>query len=101
MIKLTVLYGHPTEPAVFEKYYEDIHTPIAQKMTGMEKVELTKFLDGPDGSKPSHCWMAEFWFTSPEALTATTSSPEGQAAVNDLQSFVTGAVKFLVGVVES
>ena len=101
MIKQTVLYEHSAEPTVLEKYYEDIHAPIAQKMTGMEKVELTKFLDAPDGSKQSHYRMAGFWFTSPEALNATTSSPEGQAAVNDLQNFVTGGVEFLVGVVES
>ncbi|WP_203226905.1 EthD family reductase [Confluentibacter flavum] len=68
MIKLTVLYGHPTDVLVFENYYANTHLPKAAKMTGHEKFELTKFLSGPDGTKPDYHRMAEFWYQSPEAL---------------------------------
>ncbi len=68
MIKLTVIYGHPTDVAAFEDYYKNTHLPLAAKMTGFEKVEFTKFISAPDGSAAAQYRMAEFWFTNPEAF---------------------------------
>ena len=34
MMRLTVLYGHPDDPAAFDKYYEEVHLPLAKKMQG-------------------------------------------------------------------
>lgn len=100
MIKLTVLYGHPTDAGIFEDYYLNKHLPVAAKMTGFEKVEYTKFLGSPDGSQAAYYRMAEFWFASPEAMQATMSSPEGQATAGDLSNFATGGVKLIVGTVD-
>ena len=100
MIKLTVLYGHPNDPEAFEAYYANTHTPLALTMSGHEKVELTKFISAPDGGSPAHYRMAEFWFTTPEAMQATMASPEGQATAADLSNFATGGVTFLVGAVD-
>ncbi len=101
MIKLTVLYGQPSDTTNFESYYVNVHLPIAAKMQGFKKVEYTKFLSEPDGVKPAQYRMAEFWFSSPEALRATMSSPEGQATAADLPNFATGGVTILTGVVEN
>jgi uncharacterized protein (TIGR02118 family) len=99
MIKLTVLYGHPTDTVAFEDYYANTHLPLAAKMQGFEKMELTKFISAPDGSPAAYYRMAEFWFTGPEALQATMGSAEGQAAAADLGNFATGGVELLVGAV--
>ena len=99
MIKLTVLYGHPTDVSPFEEYYANTHLPLAATMKGFEKVEYTKFISAPDGSQAAYYRMAEFWFTSPEALQATMGSAEGQATAADLANFATGGVKLLVGAV--
>ncbi len=32
MIKITVLYGHPTDPSAFERYYGTTHMPIVGKI---------------------------------------------------------------------
>ena len=32
MVKLTVLYGHPDNPADFEEYYANTHMPLVDKM---------------------------------------------------------------------
>ena len=101
MIKLTVLYGHPTEPAVFENYYTNTHLPLVTTMKGFEKAEYTKFISAPDGTKASHYRMAEFWFSSPGALQVTMGSPEGKATGADLANFATGGVTLLVGVAEN
>ncbi len=99
MIKLTVLYGHPTDTTAFEDYYTNTHLPLVATMQGFEKVEYTKFISAPDGSQAAYYRMADFWFTSPEALQATMGSAEGQATAADLGNFASGGVKLLVGAV--
>ena len=42
MIKLTVLYSHPTDAKAFEDYYANTHLPIAFKMKGHEKAGTHK-----------------------------------------------------------
>ncbi len=101
MIKLTVLYGNPTDTAIFEDYYSNKHMPVAVTMKGFEKVEYTKFLSAPDGSQAAYYRMAEFWFQSPDVIKATMSSPEGQATAADLANFATGGVTFIVGAVDN
>lgn len=100
MIKLTVLYGHPTDTEAFEAYYINTHLPIAATMKDIDKVEYTKFIPAPDGSTPAHYRMAEFWVDSIETLKTTMHSVEGVATAADLVNFATGGVTFLVGVVE-
>ncbi|MCL4144973.1 UNVERIFIED_CONTAM: hypothetical protein GTU68_034404 [Idotea baltica] len=99
MIKLTVLYGHPTDPAAFEAYYASTHMPLVGKITQIAKAETTKFLDEADGSKPTYYRMAELWFEDIDALQAGMSSPEGQATVADIENFATGGVTILTGTV--
>lgn len=96
MLKMTILYHHPTDAAAFETYYAERHFPIAVKMP-VSKVELTKFLPGPDGAAPAFYRMAELYFTDQKEMQASLSSPEGQATVADLPNFATGGVLVLFG----
>ena len=100
MLKVTVLYGQPTCPDDFEKYYEEIHAPIASGMKGVMRFELTKFTAGPDGGRPAFYRMAELYFTSQDQMQKAMSSPEGQATVSDIANFATGGATVLVGLVE-
>jgi uncharacterized protein (TIGR02118 family) len=100
MLKVTVLYGHPTNPDDFEKYYEEIHAPIASSMKGVLRFELTKFSAGPDGSPPAYYRMAELYFTDQNQMQRVMASPEGRATVADIANFATGGATVLVGLVE-
>ena len=100
MIKATLLYGHPTHADEFEKYYADTHLPLAAKMPGVARLELTKFLPGPEGAKPAFYRMAELYFPSEAQMQATLGSPEGKVAVADLANFATGGVTIAFGAVE-
>lgn len=100
MMKITVLYGPPKSPEAFESYYFGTHIPLAGKMTGLARIEVTKFLPGPDGSAPSSYRMAELYWESAAAMQRTMASPEGKAAVADLANFATGGATVLMGTVE-
>jgi len=100
MIKTTVLYGHPTDTRAFEGYYAGTHLPLTEAMTGVARLQLTRFLPGPDGSAPTFHRMAELYFTDAAQMQATFASPEGQIAVADLANFATGGVTVLTGAVE-
>ena len=101
MVKLTLLYGHPGDPQAFERYYAEKHLPLAGKMQGVTRLELTRFGPGPGGSAPEYYRMAELYFSNEAQLQTTLGSPEGQAAIDDLPNFATGGVTTLVGSVES
>jgi len=97
MIKATLLYGHPVDAAAFEKYYYETHLPISSKMQNVTKVELTKFVATPDGSKTAYYRMAEIYFPDGAVMQQTMASPEGQTAIADLANFATGGVTVLIG----
>lgn len=99
MIKLTVLYNQPEDPAAFESYYATTHMPLVSKIQGVIKAEVTKFLPEADGSNPAYYRLAELYFESPESLQQSMGSDEGQAKAGDLPNFATGGFKILVGTV--
>ena len=101
MMKVTVLYGHPKSTDEFERYYESTHLPLAAKMEGVDRLELTKFIAGPDGKKPAYYRMAELYFTDQTSMEKSLGSSVGQATVTDLQKFATGGVTVLIGSVKS
>jgi uncharacterized protein (TIGR02118 family) len=100
MIKLTALYGHPTDPAAFENYYAASHMPLVAKMSGILRHEKAKVVSTPTGDRPPYHRMFEAWFESEAALGAAMGSPEGKAVVADLANFATGGVTILISAVE-
>lgn len=97
VVKLTVIYGHPDDPNAFETYYNSTHASIAAKMKGVSRMELTKFESSPDGSPIEFYRMAELYFPSVEAMQETLNSPEGKAALADVNSFATGGISVIIG----
>lgn len=101
MMKVTVLYNHPDNADAFEAYYAETHTPIALKMPGVEKMELTRFVAAPGGGTPAYYRMAELYFSSQAQMEQTLGSPEGKATVADLKNFATGGYTVIIGSVDS
>jgi uncharacterized protein (TIGR02118 family) len=96
MVKLTLLYGLPKSPEAFEKYYAETHMPLASKMQGVRRVELSKVTGTVDGSAPAFYRIADLYFDDVEHMNRVMSMPEGKAAVADLSNFATGGVTTLV-----
>jgi uncharacterized protein (TIGR02118 family) len=81
--KLIVFYKTPPDPAKFDKYYFETHTPLAQKMPGLVKLEVSRFT----GENPPYYLMATLYYNTREEREASLNSPEGQAASADVPNF--------------
>lgn len=95
-LKLSVLYGHPADPAAFEAYYRDQHLPLAAATPGLGRTEASIGLPGPDGTAPPFHRLFEAWFDGPEHLARVATTPQWQAVVADLPNFASGGVTVLL-----
>lgn len=100
MIRLLVLYGHPADPEAFDRYYADIHIPLAKRMQGLRKWTIGKVTGAPGGAPPPYYYVADLYADSREQMEAILASPEGQAAVRDVPNYASGGVTFLYTEVE-
>lgn len=95
MIRLLVLYGQPSDPAAFDRYYEEAHIPLARKLKGLKKWTVGKVAGTPDGQFAPYYYVADLYMESREEFEQLLASPEGQAAVADVPNYATGGVTFL------
>ena len=96
MAKLIALYKPPQDPEHFDDYYFNRHIPVAKKIPGLRRYEVSDGpIASPQGPAPLHL-VAILSFDSMEAIQAALSSPQGVAAGNDLANFATGGVELLV-----
>ena len=100
MIRLMVMYGHPKDPTAFDRYYNDVHLPIARKIKGFKRWTVGKVKGMPDGKPSPYYYFADLFAESRDAMETILASPEGQAAVKDVPNFATGGVTFVYTDVE-
>ena len=92
MARLVVLYKTPKNAEAFDKHYASIHIPLAKKVPGLKKYDVSQGAIGtPAGPSGIHL-VATLYFDSMDALKAGLSSPEGQAAAGDLANFADAGV---------
>ncbi|QJY49707.1 EthD family reductase [Pseudonocardia broussonetiae] len=99
MIKLTVLYDTPADVEAFDAHYLGTHVPLANAVPGIEEVEVTRFLPGPDGSAPRFHIMAELYFADADAMAAALATPEGKELGADVANLGGTPATHLVGTV--
>jgi uncharacterized protein (TIGR02118 family) len=90
MARLVVMYKTPRDVAAFDKHYKEKHIPLAKKIPGVKIYEISKgAVATPGGPAPYHL-IAILHFDDMAAVQKAFASPEGQAAVADVQTFATG-----------
>ena len=52
MAEVVVLYKTPKDPAAFDKYYAETHIPLAKKLPGLRKYEVSQ---GPVATPAGPC----------------------------------------------
>jgi uncharacterized protein (TIGR02118 family) len=95
MIRLTVLYGHPDDPAEFDRYYREIHIPLARKMKGLKGWTAGKCQAADPQSSPAYYLIVGLYADDREQMESILQSAEGQETIADVSKFATGGVTFL------
>jgi uncharacterized protein (TIGR02118 family) len=93
---MVVIYRTPKDVAAFDRHYFEIHVPLAKKLPGLRKYEVS---EGPiavqAGGAPVHL-VATLHFDNLAAIRQAFASPEGQAAGADRQRFAPDDADFLM-----
>jgi uncharacterized protein (TIGR02118 family) len=84
------MYKTPLDAAAFNRHYFEKHVPLAKKIPGLRKYEVSAGpVVSPMGSANYHL-IAILHFDDVAAIQNAFGSAEGQAAVADVQTFATG-----------
>ncbi|MEO6781911.1 MAG: EthD family reductase [Bradyrhizobium sp.] len=96
MAHVVVMYKTPKDTAAFDKYYFSTHVPIAKKIPGLKKFEVSQGpVATPAGPSAFHL-IATLHFDNLAAVQAGFGSAEGKAAAADLQKFATGGADMIL-----
>ena len=86
MARLLVLYKTPKDVAAFDKHYAQTHIPLAKKIPGPRKYEVSQgTVMTPAGPSGVHL-VATLHFDDVKAIQSAFASAEGEAAGADAQS---------------
>jgi len=104
MVTLTALYKKPDDPASFEEHYENIHTPLIEKVPGLRKMQITRFskmLTPANGTLAEQPYLeCAMYFDDMDSFKAAMASEENKAAGKDLMSFAGPLVSMCIGKTE-
>lgn len=99
MVKLIAIYSKPSDVAAFETHYREVHTPLARKLPGLRKLEISRAA-GAVGGEPRYHMISEMYFDDMPALKAALKSPEGQAAGKDVMGFAGNILHMMFAEIE-
>jgi uncharacterized protein (TIGR02118 family) len=95
MARILVLYNQPSDPAAFDRYYFETHTPIARKLPGLRSLTVNSGGVNLLAGNQAPYLVAQLEFDSMGELQSAMASPEGQATAGDLANFAQAGVTIL------
>jgi uncharacterized protein (TIGR02118 family) len=96
----TVVYPNDDDIKFDLDYYLKTHMPLVKNTWGkhgLEKWEVIKFAQGPDGSKPKYAIEALLTFKDGAALQAAMADEGTKAVFDDVPNFTNKQPIFLAG----
>jgi uncharacterized protein (TIGR02118 family) len=93
MARMLVIYKTPQDPAAFDKHYFEMHIPLAKKLPGIRKYEISR---GPVSTLAGGeaYIVAILTFDSVAAIKAAFASEAGAACAADRRHFAPDPAQF-------
>ncbi|MFZ0477764.1 MAG: EthD family reductase [Terriglobales bacterium] len=96
MVQLVVMYKTPKDTAAFDKYYFNTHVPVAKKIPGLRKYEVSQGpVMTPAGPSEYHL-IATLHFDNIAAIQNAFASALGKAVAADVRTFTTDPPHMLI-----
>lgn len=83
MARMVVIYKKPADVKAFEKHYFETHIPLARKIPGLRKYEISRGPVTVVAGPPDVYLIAILHFDDLDAIKKAFASPEGQAVAVD------------------
>jgi uncharacterized protein (TIGR02118 family) len=83
MARMVVVYKKPADVKAFEKHYFETHIPLAKKIPGLRKYEISRGPVTAVAGPPDVYLIGTLYFDEVDAIKRAFASPEGQAAAAD------------------
>jgi uncharacterized protein (TIGR02118 family) len=93
---MVVTYRMPKDTAAFDKHYFEVHVPLAKKIPGMRKYEVSKGPVATPAGLSDYYLVGILYFDDMAAIKAAFASPEGQAAAADAATFAADRSEMLL-----
>jgi uncharacterized protein (TIGR02118 family) len=87
MAGMVVIYKKPADVKAFEKHYFETHIPLAKKIPGLRKYEISRGSVTIVAGPPDVYMIGMLHFDDLEAMKKGFASPEGQATRADRQNY--------------
>jgi uncharacterized protein (TIGR02118 family) len=98
MARMVVIYRTPKDVEAFNRHYFDVHIPLAKKLPGLRKYEISYGPVEVLAGSPDIYLIGTVHFDDLAAMKKAFASPEGRAAAADRQVYApddTGVQMFL------
>lgn len=89
MAQMVVVYKTPDDVEAFDRHYFGVHVPLAKKLPGLRKYEVSAGPITMLGSAADTYFVAVLHFDSVAAIRSAFASPEGQACGADRRKLAT------------
>jgi uncharacterized protein (TIGR02118 family) len=96
MARMVVIYRTPENPAAFDRHYFETHVPLAKKLPGLRKYEVSRGPIASPGGPTDFYLVATLHFDDLAAIRAAFASPCGQEAAADRRHFAPDERQFLM-----
>ena len=87
MARMVVIYRTPKDVEAFDRHYFDIHVPLAKKMPGLRKYEISRGPVTVLAGSPDVYLIGTVHFDNLDAMKQAFASPEGRATAADRQIY--------------
>jgi uncharacterized protein (TIGR02118 family) len=84
---MVVIYRTPKDIEAFDRHYFDIHVPLAKKLPGLRKYEISRGPVTVLAGSPDVYLIGTVHFDNLDAMKQAFASPEGRAAAADRQIY--------------
>src|ERR1700760_171157 len=93
MARMLVIYKTPQDPAAFDKHYFEIHIPLAKKLPGLRKYEVSRgAITSPGGG--DYYMVGTLHFDDLAAIRNAFASEQGKLCAADRQRFAPDTSSF-------